>query len=101
MSEENQTLEEKQKEVIQKFLDEQQAFDEQFRQSHNELMGQVKSAHQAAFNRLKNPQQTIPPNVQEIVTILLQTPVLVPLTRAFLNKKISDIQAAVQSVLDS
>jgi 2-hydroxy-3-keto-5-methylthiopentenyl-1-phosphate phosphatase len=95
----NTTLEDKQKEVLQKFLDEQQAFDRQFREHHAELLDQTKSMRDQLVKKLKSKDAQITPEIQGVVKLLVQYPMLAPVVTQFIENKITAIKQAVNSVL--
>jgi len=87
-----------QKEMMQQLIDDQSEYDDTFRQQHAETIEKLKSAHDTILGSIKGTNN-ISPEIQKIVGILQQNPILVPLVQQFIDQKIQAVAKAVAEAL--
>jgi len=87
-----------QKEMMQQLIDDQSEYDNTFRQQHAETIEKLKSAHDTILGSIKGTNN-ISSELQQIVGVLQQNPILIPIVQQFLDKKIKAVSKAVSEAL--
>ena len=85
--------------ILQDLLDEQNRFDQQFRDHQATLNEQTKRMQGQIFNQL-GKGRSITPEVQEIATLLMSQPLLIPPVKKFIQDKLVKIEQAVQGIVN-
>lgn len=71
-----------------------------FNQQVQEQQSKMGSVYEAMFSKLTQPkQQPLAPEVQQIVSILQAQPRLVPFVLGTLQKKVAELNAAIDGIL--
>jgi superfamily II RNA helicase len=94
------TLEEQQKQAIQQIVEDQAAFDAQFREHHKTLLNQTEKMRDGLMSKISSKHKGLSPEVQEIVTLLRQQPILIPHVKTFIQLKLQQIADAINGALE-
>lgn len=85
--------------MLQDLIDEQAKFDAEFRDHQSQMLAQTRKMQNQIFNQLGN-RKPVSPEIQELVTILMEYPLLVPSVRKYIDAKVAKIQEAVQGIVN-